>query len=56
MDNELKIKQLHQAYNELESHIKRKQSLYMDDPNCFKMRQEQTSIMRQIRELESSAD
>lgn len=56
MDKELRIKQLHQAYNELESNIKKKHSFYLDDPNCFKMRQEQTAIMRQLEELESSED
>lgn len=56
MDKELRIKQLHQAYNELESNIKKKHSFYLDDPNCFKMRQEQTQVMRQLEELESSED
>ena len=56
MDTELRIKQLHQAFNELESHIKRKQSFYLGDPHCFKMRQEQTIILRQIQELEINAD
>jgi hypothetical protein len=56
MDKELKIKQLHQAYNELESNIKRKNSFYVDDANCFKMRHEQSNIMRQIVQLESSED
>lgn len=56
MDTELIIKQLHQSYTELESHIKRKQSLYLDDPNGFKMRQEQNIILRKLQELEYSAD
>lgn len=56
MDKELKIKQLHQAYNELESNIKKKHSFYLDDPYCFKMRMEQTNIMKQIEELEASED
>jgi hypothetical protein len=56
MDNELRIKQLHQAYNELESHIKQKHSFYMDDPNCFKMRQEQSAIMRELQLLEIRED
>jgi hypothetical protein len=56
MDKELKIKQLHQAYNELESNIKKKHSFYMDDPNCFKMRHEQSAIMRQLQVLELSED
>lgn len=56
MDKELRIKQLHQAYNELESNIKQKHSFFLSDENCFKMRQEQTAIMRQSEELESSED
>ncbi len=56
MDNELRIKQLQQAYSELESNIKKKHSFYMDDPNCFKMRQEQNAIMRELKVLESSED
>jgi hypothetical protein len=56
MDTELKIKQLQQAYNTLESHIKNKQSFYLDDPHCFKMKQEQIVILRQIVELEANAD
>lgn len=56
MDTELRIKQLHQAFNEIQSHINKKQSFYLDDPHCFKMRQEQTAILRQIEELEINAD
>lgn len=56
MEKELRIKQLHQAYNELDSHIKKKQSFFLSDENCFKMRQEQTAIMRELQELEISED
>ena len=56
MDTELRIKQLHQAYNELESNIKKKHSFYMDDAYCFKMRQEQNAIMREIQSLEIRED
>lgn len=56
MDLELRIKQLQQAYSELESNIKNKHSFYADDPNCFKMRQEQTAIMRELKVLETSED
>lgn len=56
MDNELKIKQLRMSWAELESNIKNKHSFYMDDPNCFKMRQEQTAIMRELQSLEIRED
>ena len=56
MDKELRIKQLRMSWTELESNIKKKHSFYLDDANCFKMRQEQTAIMRQLEELESSED
>ena len=56
MDKELKIKQLRMAWSELESNIKIKHSFYLDDINCFKMRQEQTVIMKQLEELEFSED
>lgn len=56
MDTELRIKQLHQAYNEIDSNIKNKRSFYMDDPYCFKMRQEQNAIMREIQSLEIRED
>ena len=56
MDTELRIKQLCQSYNTLESHKKKKQSPFLDDPYGFKIRQEQNSIMKQVQELELSAD
>ena len=56
MDNELRIKQLKMSWYELESNIKKKHSFYMDDANCFKMRQEQNAIMREIQSLEIRED
>lgn len=56
MDNELRIKQLQQAYNEMGSNIKLNYSFFLDDPHCFKMRHEQNAIMRELKVLESSED
>lgn len=56
MDKRLRIKQLRMVCIELESNIKNKHSFYTSDENCFKMRQEHTIVMRQLKELESSED